>query len=108
MYHSIFHSKYKFFNGNYFVVMVRVSLACWLTILVPLCGENCLHLYYYMVLVLFSLTFDFPLKSSYEVAPRSDSEESGSEFEEEVSAFVINEHTQWGVLALSTLYFIVQ
>ena len=39
--------------------------------------------------------FCFPhLWHRYEVAPRSDSEESGSEFEEEVSDFLINELPQ--------------
>lgn len=34
----------------------------------------------------------FILLCSYEVAPRSDSEESGSEFDEEVSGFPMNMH----------------
>ena len=39
-----------------------------------------------------------PLWNRYEVAPRSDSEESGSEFEEEVSDFLINKLPQWLIL----------
>uniref|UniRef100_A0A671WJF4 SWI/SNF related BAF chromatin remodeling complex subunit ATPase 2 n=1 Tax=Sparus aurata TaxID=8175 RepID=A0A671WJF4_SPAAU len=38
------------------------------------------------------------MNPGYEVAPRSDSEESGSEFEEEVSDFLINELPQWPIL----------
>uniref|UniRef100_A0A8C4I3T0 SWI/SNF related BAF chromatin remodeling complex subunit ATPase 2 n=1 Tax=Dicentrarchus labrax TaxID=13489 RepID=A0A8C4I3T0_DICLA len=38
------------------------------------------------------------MNPGYEVAPRSDSEESGSEFEEEVSDFFINELPQWRIL----------
>lgn len=43
---------------------------------------------YSIVLVFLFLAF-LSLKTRYEVAPRSDSEESGSEFEEEVSDFLI-------------------
>lgn len=41
------------------------------------------------------------MKTRYEVAPRSDSEESGSEFEEEVSDLtvtLINRLSQWRIL----------
>lgn len=44
------------------------------------------------------------LKTRYEVAPRSDSEESSSEFEEEVSDSLINELTVEGLKSASLSY----
>lgn len=44
---------------------------------------------------LYFVLFFSALETRYEVAPRSDSEESGSEFEEEVSASLITDPSQW-------------